>query len=180
LADYKVQNYARRVVYEMDREHSIELLAALVPAHVTLKQPFSFESMARLEEYFDSLAAGITPFRIEFDKVYYTEWEGYGILGLNVVETDTLRGLHNQINRELSEIFEDTSAPHDGEGYHFHMTIEMGVIEEGNPYRAYFEGLEEVKVNLGFQAKEICLAYYVEKSDSYMCYKVMPLTGDKG
>jgi 2'-5' RNA ligase len=133
--------------------------------------------MDRLEGYFDSLAAQITPFQIELDEIYNTYWEGYGILGINVRETETLRELHNQLNRELSDLFVDTSAPHDGAGYHFHMTIELGKVEHQNPYRDYFERLESRTVNLAYQAKEIALFYYPSYQQSFICYKVMPLTG---
>jgi hypothetical protein len=95
LANNQVQNYARRIVYELERESRIDFMGSLLPAHVSLKQPFAFEEMSRLESYFDLLAAQIRPFQIVLDEIYYTEWEGYGILRINVVETDVLRELHN-------------------------------------------------------------------------------------
>ena len=178
LANYRAQNFARRIVFELEQTHQIDFLASLLPAHISLKQPFSFESMARLENYFDSLAARIAPFQIELDKIYATEWEGDGILGIDVKETETLRKLHNQLNHELSKLFVDTSAPHDGDGYHFHMTIELGKVDKRNPYQAYFEKLEDIKVNLTFQAEEIALFYYTGREHgSFICYKVLPLTG---
>ena len=177
LADCQAQNFVRRMTFELDQTFQVDFLASLLPAHISLKQPFSFENMDRLESYFDSLAAQIAPFQIELDEIYCTDWEGYGILGINVRETETLRGLHNQINRELSELFVDTSAPHDGYGYHFHMPIELGKVDNRNPYRACYEGLEDRKVNLSFQAKEIALFYYPGDQRSFICYKVLPLTG---
>ena len=179
LADYQAQNFVRRMTFELDQTYQVDFLASLLPVHISLKQPFSFENMDRLESYFDSLAAQIAPFQIELDDIYYTDWEGYGILGINVRETETLRGLHNQINRELSELFVDTSAPHDGVGYHFHMTIELGKVEDQNPYRDYFENLESRAVNLAYLAKQIALFYYPDHQRSFICYKVLPLTGAK-
>ena len=178
LTNNQVQNYARRIVFELQRESQIDFLGSLLPAHVSLKQPFAFEDMVRLEGYFDSLAAQIRPFQIVLDEIYYTEWEGYGILGLNVVETDILRELHNQLNRELRNLFVDTSAPHDGAGYKFHMTIELGRIDKENPYQAFFEQLADRKVDMAFQTQEIALFYYTGRVlGSYFCYKVLPLTG---
>ena len=180
LADYNIQNFVRRIVFELDQSYQVGFLASLLPAHVSLKQPFSFEDMGRLESYFDSLATQITPFQIELDEIYYTEWEAYGILGVDVEETNTLRKLHNQLIRELSKLFLEPSAPHDGDGYHFHMTIELMKVGKQNPYQAYFEELEDKKVNLAFQAAEIALFYYTgEDHRSFMCYKVLPLTGKK-
>jgi 2'-5' RNA ligase len=136
--------------------------------------------MERLESYFDSLAAQIIPFQIELDGIYYTEWGGHGILGVNVKETTTLRRLHNQLNRELSQLFENTSAPHDGDEYHFHMTIELGEVGKVNPYRSYFDSLTNKEVHLAFLAKEIALFSYTgEDHRSFMNYKVLPLTGKR-
>lgn len=64
LADCQVQNYVRRMVFELEQAIQIKLLASLLPAHISLKQPFSFENMDRLESYFDALAAQIAPFQI--------------------------------------------------------------------------------------------------------------------
>jgi len=179
LADYRTQNFVRRIVFELEQAYQVDFLASLLPAHISLKQPFTFESMERLEGYFDSLAAQIAPFQIELDEIYNTDWEGYGILGINVRETETLRALHNQLNRELSDLFVDTSAPHDGAGYHFHMTIEMGKVEQQNPFRNYFERLESRTINLAYQAKEIALFYYPDHQRTFICYKVLPLTGKR-
>ena len=177
LADYHTQNIVRRIVFELEQAFQIDFLASLLPAHISLKQPFSFESMARLEGYFDLLAAQIAPFQIKLDEIYYTEWGGNGVLGINVEETNILRELHNQLNRELSELFVDTTAPHNGEGYHFHMTIELGKVDKRNPYQVYFEGLKDRKANLTFLAKEMALFYYPGDHRSFICYKVLPLTG---
>jgi 2'-5' RNA ligase len=179
LVDYQTQNFVRKMVFELEQAFQIDFMASLLPVHISLKQPFSFESMKRLEGYFDSLADQIAPIEIELDEIYYTEWKGNGILGMNVIETEPLRELHNQLNRELSPLFKDTSAPHDGDGYHFHMTIELGKVDEKrNPYQIYFEGLEDKKVNLAFQANEIALFYYTgRKHQFYICYKILPLTG---
>jgi 2'-5' RNA ligase len=178
LADYKIQNFARRVVFELERKYQINFFASMLPSHVSLKQPFSFEDMGRLESYLDSLAVRIKPFQIELDEFYYAGWDTYGILGLNVKETGTLRSLHEQLNYELSELFKDTSAAHDGAEYHFHLTIEMGKVGKVNPYQEYFNNLVDKKVNLAFLAKEIALFYYTgEDHLSFINYRVLPLTG---
>ena len=178
LTDYMTQNIARKIVFALDQEYKIDFHGSLLPAHVSLKQPFAFESMERLEDYFDALAASISPFLVELDEIYYIDWSGYGILGMSVKETTILRGLHNRLNHELSELFRDTSAPHDGDEYRFHMTIELGKIEKANPYRVYFDKLADKRVNLEFVAKEMALFYYSGKGPrSFINYRVLPLTG---
>lgn len=178
LADYRIQNYVSRIILDLNRKYNIDFLASLLPAHISLKQPFSFESMEKLENYFDLLTNSIKPFEIELDKIYYTEWKEYSILGFNIKETNILRNLHNRINREIKELFENTSAPHDGDTYHFHMTIELGKIVGENVYKNYFDNLENRKVNLSYVVKDIALFYYADESfeiGSFMNYKVLPL-----
>ncbi len=192
LADTPVQNFTHKIAYELSQKYGVAFFASLYPAHISLKQPFNCEDLPRLEAYCDELAAQTAPFPVELDELYADEWEGNGILGLRVVETGTLRELHNRLNRELSLLFADSSAPHDGDGYRFHLTIEMG--ENGppnplgetspgvgraifNPYRAYFESLADKKVGLSFQAAQLGLFYAAgNEQNRYMLYKVIPLS----
>jgi hypothetical protein len=180
LADHAAQNFTRKIVFALAQEHPIDLLASIHQAHISLKQPFTFESMKRLEAYFDSFAESVVPFRIELDKIYYTQWGEYSILGLNVKETPILRGLHDRLNQELTAVVLDPTAPHDGEDYRFHMTIEMGVPVGGDPYRAYFDRLTDKRVDLSFLAEEIALFCSTDEDNlSYFNYKVLPLAGEE-
>jgi 2'-5' RNA ligase len=178
LSDYQVQNIARRMVYEINRQAPIKFLGSLLPAHVSLKQPFTFESMDRLEAWFESFSFSVPAFSVELDHVYYNEWEDAAIVGLHVVETPTLRALHNQINAELKDVVLDTSAPYDGEEYRFHLTIELGRLGDANPYQQFYESLSEKQVNLSFRAETIALFYYPHEpvdAGSFICYRVLPL-----
>ncbi len=178
LADTTVQNYTRKIACELAQKYRIPFNAALYPAHISLKQPFVIEDLARLEAYCDKLAAHIAPFPIELDEFYADEWSGYGILGLRVVETGSLRELHNRLNRELGQLFSDPSAPFDGDAYRFHLTIEMGEIAGSNPYVAYFESLAEKKVHLSLHAEQLGLFYSADEDQNrYMLYKIIPLSG---
>lgn len=180
LSDYSVQNTVRRMVYEIRQRAEIEFFGSLLPAHVSLKQPFTFESMDALEEWFDSFSKRVRPFRVELDRVYYDEWDEYAIVGLDVRETPMLRGLHNQVNRELKNLVKDPSAPHDGDEYRFHLTIELGKTGAVNPFKPFYEILPEKEVALSFMAEYIALFYYADgpiEKGSFICYKVLPLTG---
>lgn len=177
LANRETQNYVRRIVFDLNRKYGIRFLASLLPAHVSLKQPFSFNGMAKLEKYFDKLAEYIEPFVVELDRIYHTQWSGYGILELNVRETDALRVLHNRINTDLGNMFESTSAPHDGDRYHFHLTIELCSIDAEDVCKRYYEELGNKRVNLKFTAREIALFYYDGDpgAGSFMTYKILEL-----
>jgi len=180
LSDYAVQNIARKMVYEICQQDQIEFLGALLPAHVSLKQPFTFESMEVLENWYDGFSKQLTPFPIELDRVYYDQWEEHAMIGLNVRETPTLRALHNRINQELKEFVDDSSAPHDGDEYRFHLTIELGEVGSTNPYKRLYDSLPEKQVNLSFMANSIALFLYPYEpimAGSFICYKGLPLTG---
>lgn len=180
LANSSIQNMTRQIVLTLHRNYQTAFYASLLPAHVSLKQPFAFEDMHVLETYFDGLAARMTPFDLQLDRFTYEEWAGFGILGLNVVETPILRGLHDQLNHELSHVVKNSAAAHDGSGYYFHLTIEMGPVDAANPYRTYFEGLTSHEVDLTCHVRELALFFYADvenRAGSFINTRVMPLGG---
>jgi 2'-5' RNA ligase len=137
-------------------------------------------SMNVLENWLDSFSKRVSPFRVELDHVYYDEWDDYAIVGLNVNETPTLRELHNQINRELKGLVQNSSAPHDGDEYRFHLTIELGKAGSLNPFKEFYEALPEKQVDLSFMAEAVALFFYADgpiEKGSFICYKVLSLTG---
>jgi hypothetical protein len=180
LSSYHVQNVARRVVFEISQRANVEFLGSLLPAHVSLKQPFTFEDMDVLEEWFESFSKKVQPFQIQLERFYYGSWDDYAILGLEVLETPTLRGLHEQINRQLKGVVIDQSAPHDGDEYRFHLTIELGRVGSVNPFKDIYDSLPEKNVDLSFTAEHMALFFYPYEpieAGSFICYKVLPLTG---
>jgi len=182
LADFPTQNLARRMVFDITRRAQIRFLGSLLPAHVSLKQPFDFEDMHTLEGWFDAFSGSISPFRIELDHVYYAEWTGYAIVGMHVRETPTLRELHNRINEELRQVVKDPSAAHDGDRYEFHLTIELGPTGDSNPYREFYEALPEKQLDVSFLAEHIALFFYTDPFEnmSFNCHKVLPLIAISG
>jgi hypothetical protein len=120
------------------------------------------------------------PFRIDLERVYYDEWDKYAIVGFEVLETPILRALHNRINEQLKDIVRDPSAPHDGDEYRFHLTVELGNVETENPFKQLYDSLSEVQVDLSFKAIHIVLFLYPYEpieAGSFICYKVLPLSG---
>ncbi|HEX9019072.1 MAG TPA: 2'-5' RNA ligase family protein [Anaerolineaceae bacterium] len=180
LSDYAVQNYIRQFVYQLNTRWDVPFFASLLPAHISLKQPFTFENIEALERFFDSFAASIPPFEIDLDGLYAETWSGYGILGLNVVETPALRALHNRLNAELPGVVKDASAAHDGAEYHFHLTIEMGKVDGLNPFQALYDEISDKRVQLQFTARALALFFYPQRSEfdsTFITYRVQPLAG---
>jgi len=180
LSDYHVQNVARRIVFEINRRARIEFLGSLLPAHVSLKQPFAFEDMDLLETWLESFSRAVAPFRIDLERVYYDEWDRYAIIGFEVLETPVLRSLHNRINEELRGLVRDPSAPHDGDDYRFHLTVELGEAGKTNPFKELYDSLPQKQIGLSFTTEHIALFFYADgpiEAGSFICYKVLPLTG---
>jgi 2'-5' RNA ligase len=180
LSDFHTQNIARRMVYEISRHARIKFLGSLLPAHISLKQPFDFEDMDRLEKWFESFSREIVPFRVDLERIYYHEWDRYAIVGFEVLETPVLRSLHHQINMELKELVHDPTAPHDGEEYRFHLTIELGEVGSTNPYKQFYDSLPDKQVDLTFTAEHLALFLYPHEpieAGSFFCYNVHTLIG---
>lgn len=180
LADHHVQNVARKMVYEIYRRSAVRFFGSLLPAHVSLKQPFTFEDIEVLEDWFAAFSRQVALFRIELDRVYYDGWDDYAIVGLHVRETPILRALHNQINQELKHVVHDASAPHDGDDYRFHLTVELGRVGATNPFKQFYDSLPEKQVQLSFVAEYVALFLYPSEPiepGTFICYKVLPLSG---
>lgn len=154
-------------------------MSAKLPHHVSIKQPFKVEDFVELEQYFDDFSSSVHPIRIKLVEIQCVELSIFGIesglLWFDVEDTEELRTLHNRLNSELSARFRNTQAPHDGERYHFHMTITIG----GKPYTSYqdaFNKLKKKRYLLEYVYDEIGLFYYEydeeqEKLGDYYCYK---------
>jgi 2'-5' RNA ligase len=137
LVDQPTHNFMRKLAFELDRAYRTGLQAALLPAHVSLKQPFHADDLPAVESYFDTFAASIQPFVIAFDAVEVQPAAGpnrdTGIVWLAARETPMLRDLHNRLNAELAARFARSQAEFDGPAFRFHATIAMG----GQPPHIY-------------------------------------------
>jgi 2'-5' RNA ligase len=181
LVDHNVHNMIRKLTVDIHSKYQTGFLASLLPPHVSLKQPFQVSSLSRLEAYFDRLAETIQPFEVTLThlelKVVPFNDDELGILWLDVEETQMLRDLHNRINQELSERFENTDAAFDGSAYHFHVTVELGG-QSTEVYRRIYAEYKDIAANLRFTASEIAMFYYDDFSGrpgSFITYKVLPV-----
>jgi 2'-5' RNA ligase len=183
LADTDVSNFVRKLAWEIHRKyHTGTGVCRLLP-HVSLKQLFEIEDVTKLEDYMGEFAPTIRPFAIKCTELQLvsTTFAGIetGILWLDVQESDSLRQLHDRLNRELAQRFENTRAAFDGAEYHFHITVMMG----GQPievYRRAYDEMTERAVNLEFIANTLAMFVYDEPlglNGEYMTYKILPVGG---
>lgn len=73
LSDHHIQNSARKMVFELSQLGGVNFFGSLLPAHICLKQTFTFESMETFEAKFDSFSERVQPFHIDLDHIYYGE-----------------------------------------------------------------------------------------------------------
>ena len=179
LADTDVHNLVQRLAWGLHQKYRTGTLR--LPPHVSLKQPFGVTDLAGLEGYMDSFVRSIEPFditltRLEVVSAYYEGTE-YGILWADVQESDELRGLHNRLNDELTRRLGPVPAEHDGESYHFHLTVMIG----GQPlevYRRFIGELEDPVLERSFTVRELAMFVYDEPpgpDSEYLCYKILPI-----
>jgi 2'-5' RNA ligase len=180
LADTAVHNLVRKLAWEIHQKYRTGTIVCRLPPHVSLKQPFAISDLGALEAYMDTLAKGITPFEITLTGIQAVstllDGQEVGVLWLNVRETETLRWLHDRLNRELSQRFGDTQAAHDGPEYHFHLTIQMGGQPAG-VYRRMVGELVDKNLEVSFIARELAMFVYDEPvgpQGDFLTYKIWP------
>ncbi|HEX5692484.1 MAG TPA: 2'-5' RNA ligase family protein, partial [Roseiflexaceae bacterium] len=69
LVDHTIHNRLRRLAYELHRDYQLGFHGALIPPHISLKQPFKIDDVDAVEAYFDEFAASVAPFEIAIDGV---------------------------------------------------------------------------------------------------------------
>ena len=183
LANLEAYNLVRQLSWEVHLKYQTGTIDNRLPPHVSLKQPFSISGLDELERYMQDLARSITPIEITLTELQLEpilhEGIEYGVLWIDVFESEELRQLHTRVNQELKERFKNTQAAYDGSDYHFHMTICIG----GQKLATYKEILKELKdrnIALSFTAKHLAMFVYEEPlgpHGEYLTYKILPLGG---
>lgn len=178
LADQATQRLVARLRRDL-RAHGAAVPHLPLPAHISLKQPFVCDELAPVEAWCERLVASLPPVSIALDRLYYGEYAGQGIVGLQVVETPFLRALHNRINAELAAVVADPSAPFDDDAYRFHMTVAMGPLDADRLYRRYCDALAHPRLDHTMIARRLGLAVCQRAHPTpqdWRLHRQMPLT----
>jgi len=183
LANTEAHNLVRKLAWEAHQKIRTGTIISRLPPHISLKQPFSIGDVGSTEVYMSELARSIAPFEVHLTKLQLRSipFQGteYGLLLIEVEETEYLRQLHNRINHELEQRFENTEASFDGPEYYFHMTVAMG----GQPFEVYqkfYNEITERSVNLRYIVKNLAMFVYdgpIGPRREYLTYKILPLGG---
>ncbi len=97
-----------------------------LPPHLSLKQPFAFESLPSLERRFEQLAGESAPISATLGAIELRPTSQNGpeaTAWVAVRECPALLALHHGVGRELDEVTADTSASLDGGASGFHVTV---------------------------------------------------------
>ncbi|RKD32463.1 2'-5' RNA ligase family protein [Thermohalobacter berrensis] len=185
LVDYKLQNYARKIAFDINRKYNTGFIAARLPQHVTLGPLFEVQDIKYVEEYFDFLAKSLKPLEIKFTsidlRIIGDEKDGLGVLWMDIEENDNLRELHNRIYKDIGErswkadeIF--------GDGiYHFHSTIALGK-QPPYVYKEIYDNIQNKQIDYTCLVKEIalfCPSDDENRMGTYITYKKLPLGGEE-
>ena len=181
LANWEIHNLVRKLSWEIHRKYRTGTRHASLPPHISLKQPFNIRNLDPLEKYMDELASSIDPFDVTLTELQIEPlvYEGieYGILWIDILQTETLRQLHARVNSELEQRFGNTAADHDGIEYHFHMTVTLG----GQPiatYRQFLSEVAEPRIHLSYTVRELGMFVYDEPmgpNGEYLSYRTLPV-----
>jgi len=175
LVDHTIHNSMRRLAFELHRDYRTGFHGALIPPHISLKQPFRVADIDAVEAYFDAFAAGIRPFDVALEGVEVLPEAG--IVWVAVRESPALRDLHNRLSAELAARFANTAAEFDGPSYRFHATVLLG----GQPPKVYRRIAAELRppaLPRTCHIREIMMCYIDDDSfapGTFITYKTLPL-----
>lgn len=183
LTDNHIQNLVRKLTWDIHQKYRTGIDFCRLQPHISLKQPFNISDLEALSKYMDELARSIEPFQVRLPQLELIDAtiDGLesGIIWLSVEETESLRGIHNRLNEELTARFGSVPADFDGDSYRFHMAVSLG----GQPIETYHKIIDKFKDKLGnlqYTVRELVMFVYDERSDvnaGYMTYKILPLGG---
>ena len=171
LMSDEIHNYIRKKAIEINRLRKCGLFASQFLPHISLKQPCKIEDIDKAEKYFDEFSKKIQPIKVKIDSTY--NWKN--IIGLNVTENAELRNAHNILNKDLKEIFQNSSALYDGDSYHFHATISMGGMDKLNSeFKDAYKEVKDEDLHFEFIAKKLVMFYCDDEygKDSFITYKI--------
>jgi 2'-5' RNA ligase len=177
----EIYNFVRKTAWEAHRSHGIGLDVARLEPHVSLKQLFEVHDLSSLEAYMADLAVSIQPFEIQMTGIQAIpariEGVDSGILWFDVESTPHLRGLHQRLNWELESRFGPAPAEHDGDDYHFHMTIAIGK-KPFDVYQSIAASYQPGPLDLRFKTTKLAMFVYddgFKLNRGYITFKILPL-----
>ena len=184
LINREVQNTVRKLTLNLYLEYCLDLVATLLPQHVSLKSAFQVDKIEDIESYFDTFAQRIEPFAFELQNIELINFEKEGsmreVIWMNIAQNDYLMKLHTQINKDLTELGIPLS-PFDGDAFNFHSTLFYRASDKVSleVYEKAFLEIKEKNLSLICKPREIALFCSPTNQknlfESSFIYKVLPI-----
>lgn len=185
LINREIQNIVRKITLNLYLEYGLDLLATLLPQHVSLKSAFQVDHINDMEAYFDSFSKRIEPFAFELKNIELVNFEKNGtmneVIWMNVSDNEYLKKLHDQINQDLKKAYNIPLSMIDGGAFNFHSTLFYRTTND-LPLENYEKAFQQIK------EKDLCLicnpreiALFCSPKDqknlftSSFIYKVLPI-----
>lgn len=167
LLDDSSHNYARRM--ELDISKRFQTRGGLRQSpHITIKPPFTVETLDPFIEQFDQLARDTKPFEIELSGIDFFEPK---VIFINVEKNQHLHDLHQKIITDLKVNHGIEPNPKtEGENVRFHSTLAVSDLTEENFYKAK-EYLKDEKPHFTFQATTLGFFYYLSAEEGWIIYR---------
>ncbi|MDD3052562.1 MAG: 2'-5' RNA ligase family protein [Candidatus Cloacimonetes bacterium] len=174
LLNDEIHNYVRKKAVQINRVSGNAFFGAILPPHISLKQPFTIEDIETVEKYFDIFSSSTMPVSISTGEIYLMD----NVIGLKIESSSILKNIHFQINSELSDYCLDPTALHDGDSYKFHLTIAMSAYNL-NAFQSAYDQIKDEKIKFNFIADRIVMFISEDDSfpDKYITYKINHLNG---
>jgi len=181
LVDNEIHNLSRKLAFDSDIKYNTGFISARLPQHITLGPTFDVKNLEEVEKYFDYLAEKIKPIEVLVTdielKIFGDGEEGFPVLWMNIEESKTLRELHNEIYKYITEHSWETDM---SEKYCFHSTIALGE-QPASVYKEIYKNISDKRINHNFTVNEIalfCTTDIESKMGTYITYKILKLRND--
>ncbi len=110
----KIRKYCRDINNGFVNEQSFTL-----PQHVSLKTSFKSDNYNNIIKYIKNKYLSLNKIEIEINRIDTIP----GVIWLEIKENTKLRKIHNDINKDLKEVFNIELNGYDGKSFKFHSTI---------------------------------------------------------
>ncbi len=182
LLDDVSQNEIRKKTLGILRQYGLGVIALLLPQHISLKISFSSNQIDDVLDYFNELCRKHRPVQVVFQNLEVIAMDERGaksgILWYRARENDSLRKIHNQLNKDLPPLLGIINSGMDGDGFRFHSTIVYGqkTYEEYRKIHAAIAGeFEEMSAKIDKLAVFCCLEDSIV-AGKFFTYKIGHLT----
>lgn len=118
--DSESENQIRNIANKLNEKYTLSTVAFSLPQHISLKISFECDNYIKIIDYIKARLVSFPSFDVEINDV--SKIDG-SLIWLEVCENETLRKIHNLLNKSLLDTFSIPLKSFDGEGFKFHSTL---------------------------------------------------------